>query len=306
MEKLARDKPVFIGLSCLSLACLIGSFAYPLQKMEIWEQKELGGFNIEYKRRFILTEDEQNYPYGFDERRAHRIGHIYHDYKLEKISLLIMAVVGASTAMRMGSETCIGDEIDAEVEQIKSEGRKQLILEGIKHRLAMASKSQRLLFMDEMKALIEEFGSPEGEILESDEVNATDKFTNAGYLFSEGHPIDAVVSQTWGYQPGTAEHAEMKRKFEEWQTDDSVAEGDCVHDVAPLSPVIDEGIFRSAFPESMDRTTWKAVCKAMGEGVNQSDIVKDVLGCTGGQSEVGGAYLEYLKSKFWTGEVRHK
>jgi hypothetical protein len=262
--------------------------------MEIWQQKEIGAFNLEYDRHFILTENDQDFPYGFDENRAVKIDQIYQDYKVEKIGLLILAIATAATAMDLGHETCIGDEIDSEVEQIKTEGRKQLIIEGIKHRLAMASKSQRLLFMDEMKALIEEFGSLEGEILEGDEVNATDKFTNAGYLLSEGHPIDVVVSQTWGYKPGTSEHAEMKRKFQEWQSED---EGETVISTA----VCDESVFRGYFPESMDGTTWKAICKGLGEGLSRDEIVKDVLGCGSGQTELGNAYLDYLKSKYLEG-----
>ena len=180
MEKLARNKPLFISLSSLSVACLIGSFANPLQKVEVWKQKEVGAFGLEYQRHFILTENDTKHPYGFNPNVATKIIQIYNDYKVEKIGLLIAGFAGALTALNLGNETCIGDEIDLEVEHIKAEGKKQLILEAIKHRLAMASKSQRLLFMEEMKALITEFGSIEGEILESDEVNATDKFTNAG------------------------------------------------------------------------------------------------------------------------------
>jgi hypothetical protein len=69
--------------------------------------------------------------------------------------------------------------------------------------LALASKSQGLLFLDEMPDLIDEFGSAEAEILEADEINATDKFTNTGYLISEGIPIDAAITQTWGFREGT-------------------------------------------------------------------------------------------------------
>ena len=298
MEKLARNKSLFIGLSSLSLACLISSFANPLQKMEVWRQIDVGAFNLKYVTHFILTENDSDYPYGFNKKKAVKIDQIYQDYKIEKIGFLILAIACASMAKRLGRETCIGDEIDTEVEQIKAEGRKELILESIKHRLAMASKSQRLLFMDEMKALIEEFGSIEGEILESDEVNATDKFTNAGYLLSEGHSIDVVVSQTWGYKPGTTEHDEMKRKFQEWQKDDSSVENS---DEVTVVTATDEDAFRSVFPESMDASTWKAICKALGQGLNRSDIIRDVLGCSSGQTDIGSAYVDYLKSKFWEG-----
>ncbi len=293
MERLARNKPMFIGLSGLSLACLIGSFAYPLQKMEVWRQSEIGAFQLEYKRHIILTENDQDYPYGFNPEDSLKVKQIYRDYKVEKFGLLILAVFGASTALSIGHETCIGDEIDTEVEHIKAEGRKQLILEGIKHRLAMASKSQRLLFMDEMKALIEEFGSAEGEILEGDEVNATDKFTNAGYLLSEGHPVDDVVAQTWGCAVGTSEHAEMKQRFLAWESD--------TDDPSEEVNQSERTDFRKIFPESMDKQAWKTVCKALGDGCNRSDVVKDVLGCSESQTDLGMAYLTHLKTKFLEG-----
>ena len=247
MERLAKNKPMFIGLSGLSLACLIGSFAYPLQKMEIWKQTEIGAFNLEYERHIILTENDQDYPYGFSPENSVKVKQIYQDYKIEKFGLLILSIFGASTALSIGHETCVGDEIDTEVEQIKVEGKKQLIIEGLKHRLAMASKSQRLLFMDEMKALVEEFGSVEGEILEGDELNALD---------------ESEMTQD-----------EVK------QTEESID-------------------FRAVFPETMDGMTWKAICKGLGDGLNRSDIVKDVLDCGQSQRELGEAYFDHLSRRF--------
>jgi len=293
MEKLARNKSLYIGVSCVSLACLIGSFAYPLQKLEVWKQTEVGAFNLEYERNFIITESDANYPYGFVKSKAVNVGRIYQDYKVEKTFLLILSILTASTALKIGAETCIGDEIDTEVDKIKTEGKKQLIIEGIKHRLAMASKSQRLLFMDEMKVLIEEFGSVEGEILETDEANETDKFTSASYLLAEGHQLDVVVTQTWGHKSGSSEHELMKRKFLEWQGEDS--------EYASETTWIDESAFRGVFPEAMDNTAWKGICKALGEGLTRSDIVRDVLGCSDSQTDLGMAYFDHLKARFIDG-----
>lgn len=296
MERLAKGKKLFIGLSCLSIGCLVGSFGYPLQKLEVYKQLESGQFNIEYERTFVLTENDLNYPYGFSKDSAQLVAQIYKDYKLQKIVLLVLAAVCAAYALNMGSETVVNAEIDGEVDTIKAQGKKELILEKVKHRLAMASKSQRLLFIDEMKALMDEFGTPEGETLEADELNATDKFVNASYLLGEGHSVDAVVTQTWGSQPGTLEHGEMKRKFLHWQSEDS----DGVVEVGLLT-VADEGMFRGVFPESMDNSSWKAVCKALGDGLTQSDIVRDVLGCGESQTDVGNAYFEFLKGRFLNG-----
>lgn len=171
-EKLAKNKPLFIFLSCSSVACLIGSFGYPLQQVEIYKQLESGSFGNQYIRTFIISESDQDYPYGFDSHKAKKYAQIYQDAKWQKIILLLLAGSSAIAAMGMGSDICLHSEIDDEVLAVKSQGKKELILESVKHRLAMASKSQRLLFLDEMKELMAEFGSAEGEIQEADEINA--------------------------------------------------------------------------------------------------------------------------------------
>jgi len=172
MDKLAKNKPIFLALSCTSIACLVGSFGYPLQQVEIYKQPEIGQFNNQYIRTFIISESDQDYPYGFNLDKARKYAQIYKDAKWQKIILLLLAGSSAIAAMGMGSDICLHSEIDDEVLAVKSQGKKELILESVKHRLAMASKSQRLLFLDEMKVLLTEFGSAEEEIQEADEINA--------------------------------------------------------------------------------------------------------------------------------------
>lgn len=172
MENLASKKCQFIGLSCLSIGCLIGSFAYPLQKIELYRQIEKGQFDIQYTRTYVITEDSLNYPYGFQKDKVRKFAQIHVDYKWQKILLLAMAAGCAITAISIGSETVPLVELDEEVNRIKAEAKKELSLKGIKHRFALASKSQQLLFLDEMKTLIAEFGSMESEIQEVDELTA--------------------------------------------------------------------------------------------------------------------------------------
>lgn len=172
MDKLAKNKGLFIGLSCLSIGCLISAFGYPLQKLEVYSQLEIGAFNQEYEKRFIITESDSNYPYGFDRSRAVKIAQVYNSYTPQKIMLLIISGVCSGYALLIGDKTVINSEIDSEVQTIQATGKKQLLLEKVKHQMALASKAQRITFMDEMKALLEEFGSPEDEIIEADELNA--------------------------------------------------------------------------------------------------------------------------------------
>lgn len=290
MQKLAKNRLIFISCSCLGIACLVGAFSHPLQKMEVWRSKESSNYDIGYARHFILTESDDGYPFGFNSDNAVRVREIYQDYKFEKFSFLVLAVLFSGIALSLGSETCLGSEIDSEVNRIESEGKKQLIIESIKHRLAMASKSQRLLFMDEMKTLIEEFGSVEGEILEIDEINETDKFTNANYLLADGVDIDSVITQVWGYVLGSKEHSEMKERFLKWLDDGELGKAE-----------VEKINFRNIFPEEMDKSSWKAVLKALGDDLTASEIVNGVLGCGESQKAEGNAYLEYLKNKFLGG-----
>jgi hypothetical protein len=290
MGKLAKNKAKFIGMSCLSISCLFASFAYPLQKLEIWRQSEIGAFGIVTEKTFIISESDLDYPFGFNDQTAVLIRAMHRDYKMQKILLLVLAIVCGMYANSIGYKTCIDAEIDSEVDIIEAQSKKQLTLEGVKHRFAMASKAQKLLFLDEMKAMMEEFGSPEQDILEADEINATDKFVNANYLLLEGHPIDVVVSQTWGYQPNTPEHTQMKRKFEEWQNGDSDAEA------LPAQEQETESDFRTVFSEDADMSYWKAAAKALKQRATEEDIVENCFQCR--DLKMGLAYLAFLKQKF--------
>lgn len=152
--------------------CLIGSWAYPLQKLEIYKQQEKQQFDIQVVRTYVVTEDSLNYPYGFQKDKARRFAQIYIDYKVQKILLLVLAAGCSIAAMSIGYELVPLSEFEDEVLRIKNEAKKELTLKGIKARFALANKSQQLLFLDEMKALMEEFGSVEQEMLEADEINA--------------------------------------------------------------------------------------------------------------------------------------
>lgn len=295
MEKQARNKPIFITLTGLSLACLISAFAYPLQKLEVWKQSEKLPFQVDYNRFFILTESDRDIPFGLDKNRARLVGRLYRDYKGEKLLALLTALATAGIALNMGKTIVINDEIDNEIGNLQSTGKKQIIIEGVKHRLAMASKSQRLLFLDEMKALMEEFGSIEGETLEADELNATDKFTSASYLLADGHSIDDIVLQIWGCQPGTSQHAEMKQKFLAWQGEDENLPA------FTGSSEVDENDFRQVFPKSMDETCWKALCKGLEAGLSKAEVVKDVFGVGASQIRLGEVYFDWLKNRFERG-----
>lgn len=246
MENLASKKPLFIGLSCLSIGCLIGSWAYPLQKLEIYKQQEKQQFDIQGVRTYVITENSLNYPYGFQRDKAKRFAQIHIDYKVQKILLLVLAAGCSIAAMSIGYELVPLSEFEDEVLRIKNEAKKELTLKRIKARFALANKSQQLLFLDEMKALMEEFGSVEQEMLEADEINA---------LYAEAQ------GESEGNSP---------------------------------APTSSEESFRGQFPGAMDASSWKACLKAMGEGAEREEIIRDVLG--GG--EAARKYFDFLKRKY--------
>lgn len=243
--KTISQRPFFIGLSCLSIGCLIGSFAYPLQKLELYRQTEKGQFDVIYAKTYLVTENDLNYPYGFDKSRARKFAQIHVDYKVQKILLLALGTGCSVVALTLGKELVPMVEHEEEISRLTNEGKKELSLKAIKQRFALANKSQQLLFLDEMKALMEEFGSAEQESMEADEINA---------LYEE-HESTYETSPTTSSQPD----------------------------------------YRSQFSESMDTTSWKAVSKALSEGVSRTNICKEVLQCS---EEIGLSYISCLEQKF--------
>ena len=208
-----KNKGLFIALSCISMGCLVGSFAYPLQKFEIWKQTEINPFGQKYTKTFVISEAEQRSPYGLDKGTGQKIASIYEDNKIQKLLLLATCIMSASAAMILGEETIPEVEIQAEIKKIDGEAKQEFIIDKIKHKWAMATQAQKQLFREELQALAQLFGEA---TLEADEINATDKFINANYLLAEGHSIEMVVKQTWGFEPGTPEYEQIKERFQKW------------------------------------------------------------------------------------------
>lgn len=290
MRKLANNKETFVVLSVVSGISLIGAFGYPLQQLEVFKQTTEGAFGRTYDRVFVVTANDQNYPYGFDESRAVKVSQIFVDYSMQKWISLLICLASSSTALAMAKTLLPALEIDEQVQEIQGEAEKEFTTRDIKHKWALADKAQRMQYAQEMREMINQFDVVvEQEILDADDA-AQDKFVNASYLEMEGHPIDVVVQQTWGYEKGTPEHKEMKAKFLAWKNDEDTESA-----VATLEPDVD---FRVIFPEQMDSTTWKAVLSALQGGSTKETIVRDVLGCSESTKAQGEAYLKHLKEKF--------
>lgn len=208
-----RNKGLFITLTCLSVGGLFASFAYPLQKIEVWRQEEPSIFGQPYSKIFVLAESDKRLPYGLNRNQAEKIATIYEDASNQKMILLATALLSASAALAVGSDTVEDAEIQHEVKQINAAAKKEVLINKIKHKWAMASEAQKQLYRQEYAELVSLFGEPTQE---ATEMNQTDKFINASYMLQEGHSIDKVITQTWNVEPKTEEFERLKKRFQEW------------------------------------------------------------------------------------------
>lgn len=200
-------------MGSVSIGCLVGAFAYPLQKFEVWRQPEINTFSQKYTKTFILTDTDAQQPYGLDLTKAEKVASIYSDARLQKLLLLAISMTAGGLALMISDDIIPELEVKRQVSEIDAQAKKQYLIEQIQHRWAMASQSQKLIFRQELKELAALFGD---ESLEATEINATDKFINASYLLSEGHSIDYVVAQIWQVQPNSEEFASVKAQFQQW------------------------------------------------------------------------------------------
>lgn len=212
-----ESKLFYIALGCASIGCLFGSFAGNLEKFEVWKQTEHTNLGFSYDKIFIINESQQIQPFGFYQDSALKLTSNYNDLKLQKIVLVGCSILGSGLALLIGESKILEFEIEEETKKIESSATKEYKIRQIKQKWALMTEAQKQLFREELKELIALAGGDEN--LEATEINETDKFINANYLLQEGHSIDTVVTQTWGYQIGTKEHEEMKSKFTAWMED---------------------------------------------------------------------------------------
>jgi hypothetical protein len=91
-------------------------------------------------------------------------------------------------------------------------------------------------------------------------------------------------------------HPEMTEQVRE-QAAKQAIDSAFVGDKKEATQITEEDI-RKQFPESMDATSWKACAKAIAQGCSKDEIIKDVLGCSSSNADMGKAYFEMLKEKF--------
>lgn len=213
-----KNKGLFIALSCLSLGGLVASFAYPLQGFEIWRQEEPSIFGQSYTKTFVLSDSDKRLPYGLNKTTGIKIATIYEDLKSQKLILLSISMLAASASLAVATTTVEDSEIEHEIKTINAAAKKEVLIDKIKHKWAMASEAQKQLYKQEYQELANLFGE---ETQEASEINETDKFINASYMLGDGHSIDFVVAQIWNVKEGSTEFEQIKEAFQKWlQTDE--------------------------------------------------------------------------------------
>jgi hypothetical protein len=108
-------------------------------------------------------------------------------------------------------------------------------------------------------------------------------------LVQENESLKRLIST---YQPVHPELSEEDREQAARSAIDEAFEGS--QPATGAKSQISEEDIRAKYPETADSTTWKAICKALGNGANREEILKEVLQDS---SEVGKAYYELLKRK---------
>jgi len=96
----ASQKSAVIYWSVASICCLIGSFAYPLQKLQVWRQVEKNAFYQTYTRNFVITENDVSLPDGFNSNSSKLIPKISQSNPQQKFILLVASLVGISSSER--------------------------------------------------------------------------------------------------------------------------------------------------------------------------------------------------------------
>jgi hypothetical protein len=91
-------------------------------------------------------------------------------------------------------------------------------------------------------------------------------------------------------------HPEMTEQVRE-QAAKQAIDSAFVGDKKEATQITEEDI-RKQFPESMDATSWKACAKAIAQGCSKDEIIKDVLGCSPANANIGKAYFEMLKGRY--------
>jgi hypothetical protein len=213
MVKGKEKEMAFVALSCISIASLFGSFAGNLEGYEVYQQPVKGAFGKTSSQNFVITEKSKP-EYGFDKDKAQLIASNYQPDVFQKHILLFSAAASSIMALVLASIDFDELELQFAVKKIDIEAKKQNNIEQVKHKWALMSLAQREQFKLELESLLELTGGDQAMI--ADEVNATDKFTNAMYLVQDGHSIDFAVQQTWGIKSDNPEFDQVKGKFQKF------------------------------------------------------------------------------------------
>jgi len=230
---IAKSSAVFIALSVLSLGMLFTSFAFPLQSLEVWKQREFNKLKQPNDVIFIVTDtDEPNS--ALNRSKAVKLSQIYQDYQYQKLALLTGSLIFSSIAVLLADKAIEFQKmeihkakLDVAVKKVEARmGERLYLFNKIKKQWRLLSQPQKNRFIQELLLIIEfiekdkmgikdkitEITPPETRTIDV----KSDKFIEANYFLDNGNDIDTAVCKTWKVALGTKEHSEIKQKFVEW------------------------------------------------------------------------------------------
>lgn len=225
MDKLGetnKRKPTYVACSVFSLLCLVGAVTKPLQKVEIYKQPSTDVFGRKFNEVFLVSESDIDSQWGLDKKKAIKVAQIHKDSKIEKLILISLSLGFGVVATLLADEVIAKEEVLREVKELKYEGQKELLLDRLKFKLAMAGKEQKEMLRRELKALAELLADTDDNSHVHDaiaEEKLDDKLVDVGYMINEGHSLESAVQKAFGHEPGTPEHDRMVEKYKAWESE---------------------------------------------------------------------------------------
>lgn len=211
-----RKKGLFICSGLLGISLFVASFANPLLKLDVYRSVTNSVFGGTEKHFYVISEADTQKPFGMD-KGAIKVASVRCDYKVEKLMLLASGLCLTVISLLVGEEVITKDELINEVKTLQNEGQKKILLDRIKHTIAISSQAQQLEQRSILKELINSF---DFETTDEADESLENKFVNASYMESEGYSINKVIKDIWGLEPDTQEFDNVRKKYEEWKDKD--------------------------------------------------------------------------------------
>lgn len=214
-DELKLNQRLFTTTSLISVACLIGCFGNPLEKLTVYRQDEQGLMGEIRQDTYIITESSRDFPYGFNQEIAYPVAQVREDYKFQKLLLLACSLVSATYALAIADEVIKDSDIIEQVKELEQTAQKELLIKKVKLNAAALAKEQLLNFSNQLQGLYGSYGqdAPEYQYQEADELAATDKSFQVMEMVNSGHSIEYAVSKIYDLPEDSEECRKVAQSY---------------------------------------------------------------------------------------------